>query len=587
MRFFERYGPLFRIRLPLGHELVVLAHPDAVEQVLRSRHENYVKGSVYDGARLLLGNGLVTSEGDFWLRQRALASPAFRPAKLERYLVTMGECTRRLVGAWERQGGGNIDAQDAMTRLTMEIVGQTLFGLDLSQHSDRARNVFDTALAAIGRRGPANLQVPLWVPTPGNLRFRHALRDLDALVYDIIGRFRSEQAVGADHTLLGAYVSARDPDTGEGMNDRQLRDEVVTLYLAGHETTASLLTWALYLLGRRADVAERVTAEIDAQVPDDRPSMDRLKGLQYTSQFLNEVLRLYPPAWTIARNAVAGDVVLGYCIPAGAMVMLSPQPGAPVGGGLAGSKAFRPRALRARGREGQASLRLFSLQPRSANLHRHAVRPARGATRAVFDTAPIPHPISAGARDRVCGSGHAASGEGHPCRPRSTEPRGSSVGHRRYLPPTRPRGAQMLGNPSSTTRVAIGKGIGLLIGPAGFILLPSFLPEAGWLARWGILLWYTTVGAIIGVFGVYAWHSILESPMPWRLRAPLLGAWIDFVLTSFASDPLQATVIARFGGQGLATSAFGFTADGAVVGLVIGDFATRFGGEGEEAVAGG
>jgi cytochrome P450 len=325
VRLFENYGPLYRIRLPLGHNLIVLAHPAAVEHVLRSRQENYVKGSVYDGARLLLGKGLVTSEGDLWRRQRALANPAFRPSRLERYLATMAECTRQLIVSWKSGGDhASVDAQEEMTRLTMSIVGQTLFGMDLSHLSERARSGFDTALRSIGRRGPANLQVPLWLPTPGNIRFRKALGELDSIVYEIIGRFRSGEAVNADRTLLGAYVAARDPDTGEGMSDRQLRDEIITLYLAGHETTASLLTWSLYWLARRPDIAERVSAEIDGQAWGGTPNPEQLKRLQYTSRFISEVLRLYPPAWTIARNSVEEDVILGYHIPANAIVMLSP-----------------------------------------------------------------------------------------------------------------------------------------------------------------------------------------------------------------------------------------------------------------------
>jgi cytochrome P450 len=166
--------------------------------------------------------------------------------------------------------------------------------------------------------------MPLWVPTAGNLRFRRTLRELDDLVYDIIRRFRAGQAENADQTLLGAYLDARDPDTGEAMSDRQLRDEVVTLYLAGHETTASLLTWALCWLARRPDIAERVTAEIDDHVVNDKPSADDLKALEYAARFVNEVLRLYPPAWTIARNAISEDTILGYRIRAGAIVMLLP-----------------------------------------------------------------------------------------------------------------------------------------------------------------------------------------------------------------------------------------------------------------------
>ena len=134
------------------------------------------------------------------------------------------------------------------------------------------------------------------------------------------------------------------------------------------------------------------------------------------------------------------------------------------------------------------------------------------------------------------------------------------------------------------TRIAIGKGIGFLVGLMGFIALPFFLPEAGWLIRWGILLWYTTPGAIIGVFGVFTWHPVLKLPMPWWFRAPLIGGWMNFVLTFFAYDVMKTMMTTLFGADGIMTSPFWFTAEGAVVGLLIGYFATRFGGEGKETV---
>ena len=142
----------------------------------------------------------------------------------------------------------------------------------------------------------------------------------------------------------------------------------------------------------------------------------------------------------------------------------------------------------------------------------------------------------------------------------------------------------MFGNPSLLTRIAIGKAIGLFFGLIGFILLPYFLPDGGWLLRWGILLWYTTVGAIIGVFGVVTYHPILKLPMPWWFRAPLLGAWMNFVLTFFAFDAMQAMMVAMFGEGGVLSSPFWFTVEGAIIGLIIGYFATRFGGEGKAAV---
>ena len=145
----------------------------------------------------------------------------------------------------------------------------------------------------------------------------------------------------------------------------------------------------------------------------------------------------------------------------------------------------------------------------------------------------------------------------------------------------------MFENPSLTTRIAIGKSVGFVFGLGGFLLLPFFAPEAGWLIRWGILLWYTTVGAVIGVFGVYTRHPVLNLPMPWWVRAPFVGAWMNFVLTFFAYDLMKAMMVDMFGERGVLTSPFWFTAEGALVGLVIGYLATRFGGEGKAALEGG
>ncbi len=142
----------------------------------------------------------------------------------------------------------------------------------------------------------------------------------------------------------------------------------------------------------------------------------------------------------------------------------------------------------------------------------------------------------------------------------------------------------MLENPSLVTRIAIGKGVGFVVGLAGFLSLPYFVPEAGWLIRWGVLLWYTTLGAIIGVFGVLTYHPVLKLPMPWWVRAPLLGAWMNFVLTFFAYDTLKDMLVVMFGAEGALASPFWFTLEGALVGLLIGYVATRFGGEGPETV---
>lgn len=320
----ERYGPCYRLPLPLGNTAVVLAHPDGVERVLRSNRGNYNKGTVYDGARLLLGDGLVTAEGEAWQRQRALVQPAFKTAQLAVYLRTMADCTEQMLASWRQLADGEaLDLGDATTRLTLAIAGRTLFGLDLSGHGNAAGKAFRDGLRGIGSRGPGGLAVPLWLPTPVNRRFKRALVTLDELVFDIIRRFRAGEAENAADTLLGMLMAARDPDTGEGMSDRQLRDEIVTLYLAGHETTANMLNWTFYLLSRSTAERDLLQQEVDA-LADGPPTLSSLQQMERAPWVLSEALRLFPPAWTIARNVIADDVVCGYRVPAGAFVLLSP-----------------------------------------------------------------------------------------------------------------------------------------------------------------------------------------------------------------------------------------------------------------------
>ena len=320
----KRYGPCYQLPLPLGNTAVVLAHPDGVERVLRSNRDNYNKGAVYDGARLLLGEGLVTAEGQAWERQRALAQPAFKSTQLAIYLRTMAECTEDMLREWRKlPAGDSIDLYADATRLTLAIAGRTLFGLDLSGHSNVAGKAFRDGLRGIGSRGPGGLAVPLWLPTPVNVRFRRALVTLDKLVYDIIRRFRAGEAGSSGDTLLGKLMAARDLETGQGLSDRQLRDEIVTLYLAGHETTANMITWTFYLLSRSPDVRDRLEQELET-LPGGPPSLATLKGLEYAPMVLSEALRLYPPAWTIARNVIDDDEVCGYRVPGGSFVLLSP-----------------------------------------------------------------------------------------------------------------------------------------------------------------------------------------------------------------------------------------------------------------------
>lgn len=323
IHYSDRYGSCYKLKLPFNNQAVILSHPDAVERVLRGNNKNYPKGNVYDGARLLLGNGLVTSEGDQWQQNRTLCQPAFNNEHIEQYLKAMSDCTDSLIKKWNKKIGKSIDLQQNMNELTLEIVGMTLFGQDLSDQSRIAGKAFSTALKGIGSRGPGNLSMPLWLPTPGNVSFYLARKRLKRLVKQIIQNFREDKSKHNEDTLLGSLMNAR-YENGEGMSDHQLQDEIVTIYLAGFETTSMALTWAFFVLNNEQQVDVRLREDL-AKLPEDNMTLDTMKKLTYTPMFLKELLRLYSPVWTIARNIIEPDQVCGYNVPAkNTFILISP-----------------------------------------------------------------------------------------------------------------------------------------------------------------------------------------------------------------------------------------------------------------------
>ena len=324
IHYSEIYGSCYRLRLPFNNEVFVLSHPDAVQRILRDNIANYPKGNVYDGARLLLGDGLVTSEGETWKKNRKLCQPSFNNEHIERYLVAMSGCTDKLIAKWQKSIGQTIDLQQAMNDLTLEIVGATLFGQDLSYQSRKAGKAFSEALKGIGTRGPGNLAVPLWLPTPGNISFYFARKQLKSLVKEIIDNFRHDKSKQNEDCLLGSLMNAKD-ENGQGLSDEQLMDEVVTLYLAGFETTSMTLTWAFFVLHNEPEVNQCLTADL-AQLAE-VITLDDMKKLSYCPSFLSELLRLYSPVWTVARNILKSDIVCDYDIvpkEKNAFVMISP-----------------------------------------------------------------------------------------------------------------------------------------------------------------------------------------------------------------------------------------------------------------------
>ena len=300
----------------------LINHPDGVKHVLQDNNRNYRKG--YEKLKPFLGNGLVASEGDFWRRQRRLMQPAFHRERIAALTTTMTEVTATMIERWRpfAERGEPIDAADEMMRLTLNIIVSTMFSTDVEREYAMLSEAFGVALEYLNTKLFSPIDIPERWPTPLNRRFLKARRTIDDVVYRVIGERRRTGNTGDD--LLGMLLEARDEETGEGMSDEQLRDEVTTIFVAGHETTAATLTWTWYLLSKHPDIARRVSNEVDAALGGRTPAMADLSNLAYTRMVIDEAMRLYPPAWMFARLAIGDDEVCGYRIPAGSMVMLSP-----------------------------------------------------------------------------------------------------------------------------------------------------------------------------------------------------------------------------------------------------------------------
>jgi cytochrome P450 len=318
------YGDYVRLRLLPGFDLYLIVDPAAVEHVLVKNYKNYRKPSFLTGpVRLLTGNGLFTSEGDFWLRQRRLAQPAFVRSAVTRLASSMTEAADALLREWDAAPDGRVvDIVPEMMRLVLRIAAATLFGADISTEEADALGKANLNISAFVRyRMNSLLAPPLWVPTRRNRAFHRAKSLLDGMVLRIIGSRRRSGPAGND--LLDMLLAARDDESGTGMTDQQLKDEVVTLMFAGHDTTAAAISWAWHLLARHQDVQESLYDEVSSRLAGRTPTAEDLPRLPLATAIFEETLRLYPPAPGLCRQALAPDEIQGYPIPAKAWVMPS------------------------------------------------------------------------------------------------------------------------------------------------------------------------------------------------------------------------------------------------------------------------
>jgi cytochrome P450 len=311
-----RVGPL---------RFVSLADPDLAQHVLVRNHRNYVKSRSYEGLRLVLGNGLVTSEGEHWRKQRKLAQPAFHRQRLAALADVMAQCVHERLEAWDAltpTGTAAIDVHQEMMQLTLRIVGRTLFGVDLGRDLGALGPAITTCLHKANDYAESIVRLPLWLPTPSNVRFWRAKRVLDDIVHRMIDERRRSRQERDD--VLGVLMAATDESGTERMSDADLRDEVMTLFLAGHETIATAMSWTWLLLHRHPDVAARVRDEALAVLGGRAPGFEDLPRLVYTGQVIDEALRLYPPAWIVERMALAEDRLGPWHVPARTIVAVSP-----------------------------------------------------------------------------------------------------------------------------------------------------------------------------------------------------------------------------------------------------------------------
>jgi cytochrome P450 len=313
--FIERcrdYGDVVRMRF-FYLTVYFLYNPDHIEYVLSTNARNFIKSRLLRSPffKRLVGNGLLTSEGEEWKRQRRLAQPAFHRQRINAYGDIMVEYAERLIAGWNKNEVRDIHRD--MMRLTLQIVVRTLFSADISGDADTVGRVLSQMVKPFASQATLKWILDNRLPTPTNRRFNAAAREIDNIVYRIIAERRASGSDQGD--LLSMLLAAQDED-GSQMSDRQLRDEVMTLFLAGHETTALTLSWAWYLLAQNPEVEKNFHAELDEVLDSRLPTVADMPRLKYTERIAKESMRLYPPAYGVGREAVREFELGGYRVPA-------------------------------------------------------------------------------------------------------------------------------------------------------------------------------------------------------------------------------------------------------------------------------
>jgi len=321
MATWREYGDVVSYRL-LRQRFYLVVHPDGVKHVLQDNNRNYDKNNLdYRVLRQLLGQGLLTSEGDFWLRQRRLIQPMFHRERVLAWGNLMSESALAMLAGWREwaRSGQPLDVAAEMGRLTLKIVARALFSFDTERHAADITNNLAIANRHFGRLGLITVLLPFF-PTPENLRFQAAVRKLNRIARELIRARRADS--GGQDDLLAVMLAARDEHGRPAMSERQLRDELLTLLLAGHETTANALAWTWVLLSRHPEVEANLQDELRSVLGGAPPTASDLPRLPYTRMVIEESMRLYPPAWGVSRHALGDDELGGFHLRKGTNVFL-------------------------------------------------------------------------------------------------------------------------------------------------------------------------------------------------------------------------------------------------------------------------
>ena len=321
----RKHGDVFQVRIG-SRRLLFAIHPDAVEHVAVTRRKKYDKVASYDPVRkYLTGEGLVASTGDLWRRQRKLMAPFFTPMGIRAYAELMIRDGVRLQERWQdlARGGGEVEIAEEMTSVTASIILRAMFSSASTESMRQIRGAFETMISFVNLRA-AGIWLPVWIPTAKNRRYLAARKLVHQSVSELIAKRRATKVDEWPDDLLSRLMNARDEETGEAMSETLLRDESITTFLAGHETTARTMTFTWYALASSPQVTARLHEELDRVLGGRVPTADDLRRLPYTLHVVMEVLRLYPAAPFYVRDATEPDQIGGFDVPAGTGVMLSP-----------------------------------------------------------------------------------------------------------------------------------------------------------------------------------------------------------------------------------------------------------------------